>query len=326
MDKLVSIIIPAYNAGIWIGDAIEGIQKQTYSHWELILVDDGSEDNTTEICRKYIDNDSRIKIFSQNNQGPSAARNLGLSKMKGDYFTIIDSDDLLVEDALEKYVIAADMYHADMVIAGYRMVNTITNSDRIFTCREETQFETGIHINTKETECLLQYGLMASNWNKLYSRFLADLRFNETLSLNEDVLYSLTALSMSRKVVSIKDVLYTYKIQNTDSVSMKFHPELPQALEALDSQLTDNQFKPLRREISRWLMNYMFNYMRQICTSEQLSVEKIKYLEECTQSQVFKKYGKLFIADTFNRKLAILLLRFRQYSIYIRLMRAKERN
>ena len=326
MEVLVSIIMPAYNAERWIENAINRIQKQTYSRWELIVVDDGSVDKTASVCKSYITNDDRIKLFSQKNQGPSAARNLGLSKMKGDYFTIIDSDDLLSEDAIEKYVKAAEVFHADMVIAGYKMVNTMTKAERIFTCREEMQFEINTHINTRETEILLQDGLMASNWNKLYSSVLADLRFDETLSLNEDVLYSLTALLRSRKVVSIKDVLYTYKIQNTDSVSMKFHPELPQALEALDSQLTKNQNKSLRREISRWLMNYMFIYMRQICISEQLAGERISYLEKCIQSRVFKKYGTIFVADTLNRKLAILLLKLRQFNIYIKLMRKKERN
>ena len=104
MDVLISIIMPAYNAERWIENAINRIQKQTYSRWELIVVDDGSVDKTAAVCKSYITNDTRIKLFSQKNQGPSAARNLGLSKMKGDYFTIIDSDDLLSEDAIEKYL------------------------------------------------------------------------------------------------------------------------------------------------------------------------------------------------------------------------------
>ena len=128
MDVLISIIMPAYNAERWIENAINRIQKQTYSRWELIVVDDGSVDKTAAVCKSYITNDTRIKLFSQKNQGPSAARNLGLSKMKGDYFTIIDSDDLLSEDAIEKYVKAAEVFHADMVIAGYKMVNTMTKA------------------------------------------------------------------------------------------------------------------------------------------------------------------------------------------------------
>ena len=120
--------MPAYNAQNWIKETIYNIQKQTYTNWELIIVNDGSTDDTELLCQKIAEKDNRIKVLTQSNKGPSAARNFGLSHMTGEYFTIIDCDDLLYSNALEVYLSTAQKYKADMVIAGFRTINTSTGT------------------------------------------------------------------------------------------------------------------------------------------------------------------------------------------------------
>ncbi len=97
--KLVSIIIPAYNASQYITEAIESVLRQTHKNWELLIVNDGSTDDTLDIIKQF--DDKRIKIFSQENKGVSAARNVALSNMHGDYFCFLDADDVLPPFSLD---------------------------------------------------------------------------------------------------------------------------------------------------------------------------------------------------------------------------------
>lgn len=102
MSDLVSIIMPAYNAASFIEEAIHSVLQQSYSNWELIIINDGSQDDTEAKILSF--GDSRIRYFSQENQGVSAARNVGLANMRGDYFCFLDADDAYFPDSLEKRI------------------------------------------------------------------------------------------------------------------------------------------------------------------------------------------------------------------------------
>lgn len=101
MNAVVSIIIPAYNAEKYISDTIDSVLKQTYTSWELIIVNDGSKDKTEEIIRTFLTNPN-IRYFSQSNSGVSVARNIGIAQSKGNYIAFLDSDDIWLPDNLEK--------------------------------------------------------------------------------------------------------------------------------------------------------------------------------------------------------------------------------
>lgn len=110
MDDKISVIMPAYNVESYIGKSIESVLEQTYRNFELIIVNDGSQDSTSSVIKEYQMRDNRIKYVEQINQGVSAARNTGIKKADGKYISFLDADDLWTKDALEK------MYH--------RMINT----------------------------------------------------------------------------------------------------------------------------------------------------------------------------------------------------------
>ncbi len=99
MRKLVSIIMPAYNSAQFIGEAINSILNQDHKEWRLIVINDGSRDETSEIVKGF--DDERIRYFVQSNRGVSAARNLGLKKMRGEYFCFLDADDVMPKDSLK---------------------------------------------------------------------------------------------------------------------------------------------------------------------------------------------------------------------------------
>ncbi len=103
MSSLVSIIVPIYNVEKYLEETLGSVLKQTYTNWELILIDDGSPDRSVEIAKKFLD-DQRIKLISQTNQGVSVARNNGMKACKGTYIAFLDADDIWEVDKLEKQI------------------------------------------------------------------------------------------------------------------------------------------------------------------------------------------------------------------------------
>lgn len=98
MNPSISVIIPVYNAEKYVSRCIESVQAQAYSHWQMILVDEGSKDKSLEICQKYAGADNRIHVVHQENAGPGIARNVGLECAKGKYVVFIDSDYYIEKD------------------------------------------------------------------------------------------------------------------------------------------------------------------------------------------------------------------------------------
>jgi glycosyltransferase involved in cell wall biosynthesis len=120
MKDLTSVVIPAYNAAQYIDETIQSVINQDYLNWELIIINDGSKDNTLSVLEKYV-SDSRISIYTQTNAGVSAARNHGTQKAKGKYISFLDADDFWQKDFLGKTIRAyelnsdAGLVHADMI-------------------------------------------------------------------------------------------------------------------------------------------------------------------------------------------------------------------
>lgn len=103
MKSLISVIIPVYNVEKYICRCLDSVLRQTYCNFEIILVNDGSTDDSGNICKKYQNRESRITLLCQKNRGLSAARNAGIEVAKGDYITFIDSDDCVCLNYLENY-------------------------------------------------------------------------------------------------------------------------------------------------------------------------------------------------------------------------------
>jgi glycosyltransferase involved in cell wall biosynthesis len=119
-----SIITPCYNLENHIEKTIESVLKQTYKYFELIIIDDGSKDNSLDIIRKNKNKDNRIKVFSKENGGVSSARNFGIGKAQGEYIFFLDGDDLIENDLLEKAQEVFKQKNVDMFSYGYKKTNT----------------------------------------------------------------------------------------------------------------------------------------------------------------------------------------------------------
>lgn len=122
MNELISIIIPVYNVEKYIGKCIDSLIKQKYDNLEIILIDDGSSDNSGEICDKYAKKDKRIKVIHKKNSGQADSRNIGISKASGKYIGFVDSDDYIDKDYYNRLYKTLVKNNADVVTCKYQNV------------------------------------------------------------------------------------------------------------------------------------------------------------------------------------------------------------
>lgn len=206
----LSIVIPAYNCADTITSSIEAILKQTFADFELIIVNDGSTDNTQAVLTSLAEADSRIKVITTPNQGPANARNIGAEAAVGDYIAFVDCDDFPARDMFEKMVECAKENDCDVVCCGYKMIQeksgiaTTFNYCR-FRCNSNEMF-------LKNLTPLIKAHLMYVVWNKLYKRsFLVEnkLRFEPFFS-GEDRLFNIKSFGFINRFAVVDLPLYSY--------------------------------------------------------------------------------------------------------------------
>lgn len=191
---LVSIIVPVYNAEKYLNRCVDSILSQTMTDFELLLIDDGSKDNSGRICDEYAENDARVRVFHKPNGGVSSARNLGLDNAKGEWITFVDADD----------VIRACFSDIDWNILSEDLVcfpsYSIYNDSTVFLNSIERR--DGIYMPAKSFYCGILYEVvLRTTWSKLFKHSLIDdLRFNENIKIGEDQLYILQYLYKAKSI------------------------------------------------------------------------------------------------------------------------------
>ena len=172
---MISVIVPVYNAEKFLKRCISSILAQTYPNFELVLVDDGSTDQSLDILKKYVEKDSRVNLISQQNKGVSGARNTGLQAAKGEYFLYVDADDWIEEDMIERLVSIGMREDADIVMCDSDHAEEKTDAFK------ETKLATEIWDQDKQQlEFMKHQRLTGMLWNKLIRRSLAEgSHFNE---------------------------------------------------------------------------------------------------------------------------------------------------
>ena len=205
INELVSIIVPVYNSEKRIKRCIESIIKQTYQNWELILINDGSLDNSLTICSDYSNYDSRVKVYSQKNKGVSEARNLGIYHAKGDLICFVDSDDSVDERLLE--ILIKNLNDSDLVICG---MNKIINKQ----IETYTIEKTTISGQEKIVDFIQKYylsWLVSSPCGKLYKKMhIPKGGFDKDISLGEDLKLNIAYFKNINKITVISESLYNY--------------------------------------------------------------------------------------------------------------------
>lgn len=210
MKPLFSIIVPVYNVQSYLGICIESILKQSYSDFELLLIDDGSSDNSGKICDEYAQEDTRIKIVHRKNGGVSAARNEGLTIAQGKWIVFVDSDDWVDEELLQSYIPYIDDF--DIVFQGFITENSTANISQCHKIEDRKFGNMQIADAVLYLERVQMIGWMC---NKAYKRELIEnnnIRFNENISIGEDHIFTLEYCQFVSSLACFCGTYYHYRI------------------------------------------------------------------------------------------------------------------
>lgn len=215
-----SIIVPIYNVESYLRICIDSILLQKYQCFELLLIDDGSTDTSSEICRDYSEKYSNIKYVKKENGGVSSSRNVGLSLAKGQYIIFADSDDVLFPDALAIYYKAIIDYNPDVIKGGY--IKEYWNG------KKECFIAKKLSVIYNHSEMIHETrsnGYEGFVWNTVYKRSLLNgLFFDETMNYLEDHVFTCQYYARCNSMLILNFPVYKYQIRQRKSLSSLHDP------------------------------------------------------------------------------------------------------
>lgn len=217
-NNLISIIVPVYNVDLYLRDCLDSIVNQTYRNIEIIIVDDGSSDNSGAICDEYGSRDNRIKVIHQANSGVSEARNVGLDIAIGDYILFVDSDDWIDKEVCETVLELAIEQNADIVCFGQKEYHLSGNVE-VFAVNKPCEIEKTELIK----QLVYEYGVIRTGMiNKFYSSNLfRNIRFPKGRTY-EDVSVFSHVVHLSHKIYVTNAVFHNYIVHEGSIMSDRF--------------------------------------------------------------------------------------------------------
>lgn len=219
MEKLITIIVPVYNVAPYLRTCIDSIIQQTYKNLEIILVDDGSTDESSSICDEYIQKDNRVVVIHKENGGLSEARNVGIDIAKGDYIGFVDSDDFIEPDMYEVLYSACQINSAEISISGrYLEFETECKTTNLF-CRDEFQICSNVEAMKK---LLIWQDCDSAAWDKLYDAKLFTQQRYPVGVLHEDLNVTIRLFYNCKKIVFTGIPLYHYRIRENSICRSNF--------------------------------------------------------------------------------------------------------
>lgn len=330
-NSLVSIIVPVYNTEKYVSECLNSLIQQSYAHIEIIAVDDGSTDNSLKILNDISAKDSRLKVFSQPNQGVSAARNLALSKATGEYIMFVDADDWIDLSTIEECLQAI----GDGDVCFFAYIREFANRSLPKPLFPQT------HIFSEE-ECkrlqrrmigpigeeLANPGMLDSLgtiWGKLYKKeILNDTKFIDLkiIGTAEDSLYNCNVFRKVKKAIYLNKVFYHYRKFNSGAETKKYKPQLSQQwnrlFDCMKTTATDEiSQKALRNRIALSIIGLGLN---ECLSPDTLKAKTNKITEIIKQPHYQEAYKKLdltyfpihwkvfFFAVKHNLKIVLMLL------------------
>lgn len=319
----VSIIIPVYNKQKYLKKSIQSILEQTYDNFELIIVNDGSTDNSSEICHNFQKKDKRVRVIDIDNNGVSNARNVGISNANGEYIQFIDADDYTANNMLENLVNIARMYNPDVIVNGIEKINEKNESVGkilpIFEGMTDIEKFMGNFANVQK-----QTGIYGYVHNKFIRKSIIDnnnLLFDKDIWLAEDLDFCLDLYSNISSIYFCKDIYYYYlqESENSSTTSTKKHDYLQQAEIILKEKsmlysknaLNENNLNVVNSVITGFIISYMhqkfdYNY-KKFMKNLDIIINNNKFIDsiDCNCS------------NKFTNRVMKLLLKDKKTSIYI---------
>ena len=213
--KMVSVIVPIYNAERYLESCIDSITNNTYRDLQIILVDDGSSDLSAAICDKFAANDSRIVVIHQQNSGLVAARNAGIGAASGDYISFVDADDQIAPEFYTKMVAAIESEDADIATCEYRNKLediSLNRNSKLCSSAVLQTFEEQLSVLTCAPSIRSITWTGPYVWNKLYRLDKTTELFKKECLMCEDLRFNYDYIKSSNKMVVVKEGLYFYRL------------------------------------------------------------------------------------------------------------------
>ena len=299
---MISIIVPIYNAELYLNRCIESILNQTFKDFELILVNDGSIDNSLNICNSYAKIDSRIKVIDKNNEGPGFSRNAGLKIAKGEYIGFVDSDDYISPLMYESMYKSAVKHQADIVQCGYIKVD---EKGKVLT---KSNYK-NIVLNQNE-RCFKEYCKRNNIDNyspcKIFKKETIKNIFFGNYSYSEDAYFIIQAFLNCKRLVVLSSNYYYY-VQTIGSACRR-----PYNDKFIDTIIVGEYMYALTQEHYPHLTYYFARYIATWCRFNYLGTKQQKNHSTQLLNEYMSKYkyyyslSKIYIP--YNMEMLLLLI------------------
>lgn len=335
-EDLISIIIPVYNMSKYIKDCLVSIIEQDYSNIEIIIIDDGSTDDSLQVCKTYMKKDRRIQVFTETNNGVSCARNFGVSIAKGKWIIFVDPDDVCEKNMCSSLLKAAQGVDADIVFGRYTVLTAGECSESKETIDRSCFLGNDINIvqlnlfshffaNSKKIY-RGPFTICGTPWAKLYRRdllVLHNVTFPEGLHPNEDEIFMLYALENASTVVCTSDKVYKYNARMGTSTRI-FDKDWKSHIN--EFHLLYKSFCSINNKDDRFDINYNYIKIRSLCfllryecigiIENKIVFNRYKFMELVTSKEYNTALKNVELRNMeSHHRVVVLLIRLRLYCL-----------
>ena len=294
---LISIIIPVYNVSAFLDRCLTSVCNQSYKNIEVIIVNDGSTDNSRDICEKFVKKDKRFKLYNRENSGVCTARNYGYKKSHGKYIYFFDGDDYLDENTIKVLYDLMITNNVDVSMVGYYY--TFENYEK----SNENKYNCKYVLNKKDllNNIIYRGSYAGYTWNKMYKRkLIGNLKFDEKIAYREDMLYNSFYIERVSRGVYYTSPYYHYVQRDSSVVHQRgFNTKLMGHIYSLE-QIRENY---LKENLNPLIIDYeiikcCFNFKYRI------SVSSDSYFKELREiNRICKKYYRKIMSNPKLSKL-----------------------
>lgn len=306
-SELVSVVVPIYNVERYLEECVHSILKQTYHNLEIILVDDGSTDESGKICDALGKLDSRIQVIHKQNGGLSAARNTGIEAATGSYLVFIDSDDYIENQYVEKLYRSLEENRSDIAVCGY---NRVSEDGKIL-FRAESMDEPELAVEKAMKYILDGEKINSCAWNKIYKNNLFHrIRYPEGQNY-EDVATTYKVFLEAKRVSLIPDCLYFYRQREGSIVSdLKDYSGRLQLFRSKKQQIEDLSVY-YKDAMDIGYSNLVMCYTTAIAAGARCTgIKKLKEMDECTDYVWAVSSPKRWKTLSNRQKIKVRMMRF----------------
>ena len=304
---LISIIIPCYNAEKYLHECLNSVLSQSYENWECLLINDGSKDKTFQILEEFSKVDNRFFVFSQENKGLSATRNVGVHNAKGDYLLFLDSDDLLTKNSLQSFVNEVDKSE---IITGITVTVNGENLDRISQLKHTK--EASVFFENDNLEVLkrtVEAGLAPVAQNRLYKKEFLErhkLQFLHGI-FHEDELWFFETMYLAKNVKFINAETYLYRTDNSQSITKNVGEKNLESylkiLETVFQKYYQNNSDSYKKAVVERYLQYLKKLIIDFCIREQAKLSENSILKlEKTLKETHTIFGSKEVLSPKNEK------------------------